>query len=33
MTDFLTEFQKSVDGQESTSQMLSNVQSAWKQQF
>jgi len=33
MTDFLTEFQKSADGQESTSQMLSNVQSAWKQQF
>lgn len=33
MTDFLTEFQKSVDGQESTSQMLSNVQSSWKQQF
>jgi multiple sugar transport system substrate-binding protein len=33
MTDFLGEFQKTVAGQESTSTMLSNVQTQWKQQF
>ncbi|MGN6198362.1 ABC transporter substrate-binding protein [Humibacter sp.] len=33
MTSFLTEFQKSVAGQESTSTMLQNVQAQWKKQF
>ena len=33
MTDFLTEFQKTSAGQESTSTMLSNVQTQWKTQF
>lgn len=33
MTDFLTGFQKTVDGQQSTSEMLSTVQTQWKQQF
>lgn len=33
MTSFLTEFQKSVAGQESTSAMLQNVQAQWKKQF
>ncbi len=33
MTSFLTEFQKSVAGQESTATMLQNVQGQWKKQF
>jgi multiple sugar transport system substrate-binding protein len=33
MTEFLTEFQKTVAGQESTSTMLQNVQTQWKTQF
>jgi multiple sugar transport system substrate-binding protein len=33
MTSFLTEFQKSVAGQQSTSTMLQNVQTQWKSQF
>jgi multiple sugar transport system substrate-binding protein len=33
MTSFLTEFQKAVAGQESTSTMLQNVQDQWKKQF
>jgi multiple sugar transport system substrate-binding protein len=33
MTSFLTEFQKSVAGQESTPTMLKNVQTQWKKQF
>jgi multiple sugar transport system substrate-binding protein len=33
MTDFLTEFQKLVAGQEDTATMLDNVQKQWKQKF
>jgi multiple sugar transport system substrate-binding protein len=33
MTDFLNEFQKVTAGEESTSTMLKNVQTQWKQQF
>jgi len=33
MTSFLTEFQKSAAGQESTATMLQNVQTQWKKQF